>query len=71
MLSNIRKSLSKMILIVLTASVALVMIAAICVTYSLETEDMLKTMDINSRETLRSNSSLQQDTAWQIRIKEF
>ena len=51
MLSNIRKSLSKKILIVLTASVALVMIAAICVTYSFETEEMLKTMDINSRET--------------------
>jgi len=50
-LGYIRKSLSKKILVVLTASVALIMLAVVYLTYSFETEEMLRTMDINNEET--------------------
>ena len=51
MLGYIRKSLSKKILIVLTVSVALIMLGVVYLTYSFETEEMLRTMDINNEET--------------------
>src|SRR3990172_5291533 len=51
MLCYITKSLSKKILIVLSVSVALVMLGAIFFTYAFETKEMLKTIDISSKET--------------------
>lgn len=50
MLSYIRKSLSKKILIVLSVSVALIMVGVIYITYLFETDEMLRTIDINSEE---------------------
>ena len=51
MLGYIRKSLSKKILVVLTVSVALIMLGVVYLTYSFGTEEMLRTMDINNEET--------------------
>ncbi len=51
MLGYIRKSLSKQILAVLTVSVALIMLSVVYLTYSFETEEMLRTLDINNEET--------------------
>ena len=51
MLNVIKGSLSKKILIVLSVSAALIMTGVIYFTYSFETDAMLKTMDLNSRET--------------------
>lgn len=51
MLGYIRKSLSKKFLLVLTASVALIMLGVVYLTYSFGTEEMLRTMDIGNEET--------------------
>lgn len=50
MLSYLRKSLSKKILIVLSLSVALTMVGVIYVTYLFGTDEMLRTININSEE---------------------
>jgi signal transduction histidine kinase len=51
MLSYVKKSLSKRILAVLTLSVALIMLGVVYLTYSFETQEMLRTIDMNSEET--------------------
>jgi hypothetical protein len=51
LLGYTRKSLSKKILLVLTLSVALVMLGVVYLTYSFETEEMLRTMNIYNEET--------------------
>lgn len=51
MLSFIRKSLSKKILVVLSVSVALIMSGVIYLTYLFETDEMFRTININSEET--------------------
>lgn len=51
MLSYLRKSLSKKILLVISLSVAIIMFGVVYLTYLLETDEMLRTIDINSEET--------------------
>lgn len=51
MLSYIRKSLSKKILILISASVALIMFGVVYLTYLLGMDEMLRTIDISSQET--------------------
>jgi signal transduction histidine kinase len=51
MLSYVKKSLSIQILVVLSVSVALIMLGVVYLTYSFETQEMLRNMDMNSEET--------------------
>jgi signal transduction histidine kinase len=51
MLGYIRKSLSKKFLLVMMASVALIMLGVVYLTYSFGTEEMLRSMDISNEET--------------------